>query len=240
MLRIKKKKESQDPISRCLMEDTHTKIELWTQILYTFCLKVIVPIGAVPLYAASYILYYTTDMGADSFIIPTDLKWVFTTFTNRFYIEISFICIWDCHGTIAHRSDIFSAVACKSRHFCWFCRRWCWHLVWSLASLDLVYHFRVTFDDVSISYAKIIKLKKVPRNSPRILVIYFNWQWKSKSWVQLYNKMFRLISSFRFDIVVFICSMVEEYTELNKNVVTLFYGWSLIAICDSLLMCKVT
>lgn len=66
--------ELRDPISKCLYEETNTAIELWTKIIFKFCIYVMIPAGGIPVVGLSYYFYFTTDLGKDAFIMLRVLK----------------------------------------------------------------------------------------------------------------------------------------------------------------------
>lgn len=66
--------ESHDPITKCLYDESNKSTELWTKVIYTFCIKIIIPLGAIPILCASYYRYYTTDLGTDAFIVVDQIK----------------------------------------------------------------------------------------------------------------------------------------------------------------------
>lgn len=50
--------------------EINASIEKWSEIFFSVSVKVITPLLTIPLLLLSYFLYFTTDLGAESFRLP--------------------------------------------------------------------------------------------------------------------------------------------------------------------------
>lgn len=61
--------DSYDPITKYTFKRTVERIELFTKIIFILFVKVLFPMGVIPMVIVSYYLYFTTDKGSDAFIV---------------------------------------------------------------------------------------------------------------------------------------------------------------------------
>lgn len=63
-----------DEMSIQLHNKVNEQVNKWTQLVHTFMVKCSIPIGGFPIIIFSYYTYYTTDLGAESFLLPICMK----------------------------------------------------------------------------------------------------------------------------------------------------------------------
>lgn len=61
--------ELHDPVARHLFEGTNEKIEMWSKFIFTFFIKIAIPPAFLLNIPLTYYWYFTTDMGAEAFIV---------------------------------------------------------------------------------------------------------------------------------------------------------------------------
>lgn len=59
-----------DPVAKKLYEKTNAMVERWSELLYMGLVKISIPLVTLPFLILSYFLYFTTDLGSDSFLLP--------------------------------------------------------------------------------------------------------------------------------------------------------------------------
>lgn len=236
--------ESYDPDTKSHCIEMIRKIEKFTRIAHTSLVKLIIPLSGIPGLISSYYLYYTTDLGSDVFIAYDFMKYSFSALNFDLNRKIKFFLVsyfwrfpFDNKTPIGYAADIIiTTSSCILMD----------HTVVCVLGLMIGFYglmmsfgqsiqrqirsLRKNYNDQGNEW----KINEQLRN-----VVRFHAEIK-KLCINLY--MFSFISSHSKrtqSMKIFSFRLNNEFTNVMEKIITIFYSWSLLAICDTLLMYQV-